>query len=163
MTPLAKGSKLFSMKIILLRHGTRNYGIGDIPLNEEGLQEAEELVTQLLPHDIKAIFSSPKLRCQMTVTPIANRLGLEIQTMEELDQHLPNEEFADYRKRVQVAANKLEDFSQAEGAILACSHSDWLAQAMELVPSDISNPENIFFQCAEFLVFQIKEGQWHKI
>lgn len=151
------------MKIHLLRHGTRNYGIGDIPLNDEGHEEALALASVPALLGVKKIFSSPKKRAQMTVEPLAQSLGLSIEIMNVLDQRQNVESLLEFRQRVQKAINQLEEMAKGHGNILACSHSDWLAESIELIPSNIANPDTIMFQCAEFLTFEVKDGLWRRI
>ena len=61
----------------VVRHakaGSRGHWTGDDrlrPLSKKGVEQAEKLVSILEPFPIKAIFSSPFLRCVQTVEPLA--------------------------------------------------------------------------------------------
>lgn len=163
MTLKAKSSKLKPVKIVLLRHGSRNYGIGDGPLNEDGLQEAKHLASEGALMDVRKILSSPKRRAQMTVTPLSEKLQLAVELAPWLDQRHSHENPREFRSRVQAGLLKLEELARSFSVVLACSHSDWLALAIELIPSDIPMPETFMFQCAEYVVLEERDGIWHRI
>ena len=48
------------------------------PLDEYGLLQADLIADRLDDQPIEFVLSSPALRCQQTVAPLATRLGLEI-------------------------------------------------------------------------------------
>jgi len=73
-------------KVILVRHGKtvwnaegRYQGKMDIPLNEEGREQARRVGEALKDFPIKAVFSSPLSRCRDTAEEIAKHHGLEVQ------------------------------------------------------------------------------------
>lgn len=78
-------------RLVLLRHGQTDWNVAgryqgqtDIPLNAVGIEQARmaaPLVAALRP---TAIFSSPLSRALDTVTPIADRLGLPVDTDDRL-------------------------------------------------------------------------------
>ena len=79
------------MRIILVRHGEtdankqgRFQGASDARLNDTGLSQAKALGRRLASEKIKAVYCSPQTRAQQTATPIAEALGLSIQTLEGL-------------------------------------------------------------------------------
>lgn len=53
----------------------------DRPLNELGQRQAEKLAEQL--GQVDAVFSSPALRCQQSVEPLAKKLGLPVLILPE--------------------------------------------------------------------------------
>ncbi|OBK72197.1 histidine phosphatase family protein [Mycobacterium sp. 1274761.0] len=73
------------MTVILLRHGrsTSNTahtlaGRADgVDLDEKGLEQAKALVDRIGSLPIRAIVRSPLLRCERTVAPLAEALGVE--------------------------------------------------------------------------------------
>lgn len=148
------------MKIILLRHGTRDYGIGDRPLNGEGLEEAHELSKN--PELLQAthLFASPKRRAQMTLEPLSRALGKPITIDENFDQHLSHESEADFSERVKKQLQLVESQIQQGEVYVICSHSDWLALALSHIPTNELHSKDHFFQCAEFASFEIKDGIW---
>jgi 8-oxo-dGTP diphosphatase len=68
----------------VVRHakaGSRGKWTGDDrlrPLSKKGIEQAERLVTILKPFPIRAIFSSPFLRCVQTVEPLAGARNLPV-------------------------------------------------------------------------------------
>ena len=76
-------------KVILVRHGKtvwnaegRYQGKMDIPLNEEGKEQARRVGEELKDFPVKAVFSSPLSRCRDTAEETARHHGLEVQVKE---------------------------------------------------------------------------------
>ncbi len=76
-------------KVILVRHGKtvwnaegRYQGKMDIPLNEEGREQARKVGEALKDFPVKAVYSSPLSRCKDTASEIAKHHGLEVQVKE---------------------------------------------------------------------------------
>ena len=76
-------------KVILVRHGKtvwnaegRYQGKMDIPLNEEGKEQARRAGEALKDFPVKAVFSSPLSRCRDTAQEIAKHHGIEVQVKE---------------------------------------------------------------------------------
>ena len=73
------------MTVILLRHGRSTSNTAHvlagrsegIELDDKGRQQAAELVDRIGDLPIKAVVSSPLVRCRSTVEPLAAALGLE--------------------------------------------------------------------------------------
>ncbi|MDD5095343.1 MAG: histidine phosphatase family protein [Dehalococcoidia bacterium] len=79
------------MRIILLRHGRTEWneqkrfsGRADIPLDETGIEQVKAVAERLASSDAAAIYSSPLRRALMTARPIADRIGLAIQPLDQL-------------------------------------------------------------------------------
>jgi probable phosphomutase (TIGR03848 family) len=80
------------MTVILLRHGmstsnTARTLAGRTPgvdLTARGREQARMVAERLAPLPIEHIVASPLLRCQRTVAPLAQKLGLEPETEERL-------------------------------------------------------------------------------
>lgn len=72
--------------IHLVRHGetdgNQSHFVGrrDLPLNAVGQAQAKALVPELSGRPIRAIVASPLQRAQATAQPLAQRLGLPVQT-----------------------------------------------------------------------------------
>lgn len=113
-----------SASILLLRHGTagdRDEWEGEDrlrPLDERGRREAVELAEMLSPYAIKRIISSRYLRCVQSVEPLSDRLGLEIETAEELAEGAGAEE-----------VRGLMESLSGELAVL-CTHGDIVEEVL---------------------------------
>jgi 8-oxo-dGTP pyrophosphatase MutT (NUDIX family) len=86
--------------VLIVRHGTAGRKVrykGDDrkrPLDKRGRAQAESLVGQLLAFGATTVYSAPRVRCQQTVGPLAEELGVEI-----LDEPtLTEEAFADDKR-----------------------------------------------------------------
>ena len=83
---------------ILLRHaraGERDEWEGDDglrPLDEKGRRQAQRLVEELVPLGVTRIVSSPYVRCTQTVEPLADALGLPIETDDRLAEGAARED-----------------------------------------------------------------------
>jgi len=71
--------------VILLRHGRSTSNTAHVlagrsegvDLDDKGRQQAAELVDRIGELPIRAVVSSPLLRCRRTIEPLANALGIE--------------------------------------------------------------------------------------
>lgn len=142
-----------------MRHGRRPYTIGDVPLNEEGLNQAFELTKDLKILGAKTLLSSPKKRAQMTLEPLSKHLNIPIEVVDLLDQHHSKEDERSFRARVQKIIDSLSE-EKWPSPVLLCSHSDWLSLATQLIPTDELDLDLHMFQCAEYLGFEIVDGIW---
>lgn len=104
------------MKIYSTRHGQTDYnrdeiilGTTDLPLNETGLKQAEELAAEVERlGDVDVIIASPMLRAQTTARAVAERCGLKIVTDERLREWDYGEYEGKSRFTVGFAEGKLE-------------------------------------------------------
>ena len=74
------------MILILVRHGETDWNEGwryqgrsDVPLNDTGQQQAQQVASRLASREITAIFSSPLSRAWKTAQAIAEPHGLSVQ------------------------------------------------------------------------------------
>jgi broad specificity phosphatase PhoE len=73
------------MTILLVRHGettgnaSRIVQRADVPLNERGIRQAEQLARRLFDHGFVHIVCSDLLRARMTAAPLAARSGIAIE------------------------------------------------------------------------------------
>jgi probable phosphoglycerate mutase len=73
------------MSILLVRHGetdgnaARIIQRADVPLNERGVRQAEQLAGRLFAHGFVRIICSDLLRARMTAAPLADRSGIAIE------------------------------------------------------------------------------------
>ena len=73
------------MKLVLIRHGStawnkekRAQGSADIPLDEQGLSDAEKLAERLKKEEWDALYASPLKRARQTADAISKLTDLEI-------------------------------------------------------------------------------------
>jgi 2,3-bisphosphoglycerate-dependent phosphoglycerate mutase len=73
------------MTILLVRHGETDGNAArilqrpDMPLNERGMRQAEQLALRLVAHGFVHILCSDLLRARMTAAPLAARSGIAIE------------------------------------------------------------------------------------
>jgi probable phosphoglycerate mutase len=84
------------MKIVLVRHGRPDEGHAerphDPPLADEGRRQARAVAALLAREGIGRIVTSPLLRARQTAEPLAEHLGIGVETVDgwaEADRHLP--------------------------------------------------------------------------
>jgi 2,3-bisphosphoglycerate-dependent phosphoglycerate mutase len=77
-----------SKALYLVRHCHAVGQRPDAPLSSEGLAQADALADRLAGLGIERIVSSPFLRAIQSVTPLARRLGLAIETDPRLREHV---------------------------------------------------------------------------
>ncbi len=74
------------MRLILVRHGRADEGDpfspNDPPLNADGWRQARAAANLLASESVTRIVASPLRRAQQTATPLTERLGLPIDTVE---------------------------------------------------------------------------------
>ena len=136
--------------------------MGDVPLNEDGLIQAEDLAGIHSLTKVNTILASPKKRAMMTVKPLSQKIGKQIEILEELDQIRSGESESDFRNRVERVLNKVSEEKWPSPTII-CTHSDWLGMASQIIPSDASDLKYHLFQCAEVMEFEIRDGVWIQI
>lgn len=73
------------MTILLVRHGETDGNVArilqrpDVPLNERGMRQSEQLARRLFIHGFARILCSDLLRARMTAAPLAARSGIAIE------------------------------------------------------------------------------------
>jgi probable phosphoglycerate mutase len=81
-----------AMSILLVRHGETGGNAArivqrpDVPLNERGIQQAEQLALRLHALGFEHVLCSDLLRAQMTAAPLARRSGLTIESTSLLQE-----------------------------------------------------------------------------
>lgn len=66
--------------VYVVRHAEKAVAESDPPLSEKGQQRAHTLAQMLQKAELKAIFSTPYQRTQMTAQPLAESVGLTVQS-----------------------------------------------------------------------------------
>jgi len=116
--------------IYLLRHGHAGNKQawdgpdGQRPLSATGRREAAGLVVQLRARPVGAVLSSPALRCQQTVEPLAEQRRLPV----GLDDRL------DVEAEAEQAAALL--FSPDLGDTVLCTHGELIGGLLEVLRND---------------------------
>lgn len=82
-------------KIYLIRHCQAEGQSGNANLTREGVNQAVKLATFLDHENIQYIVSSPFLRAQKTIEPLARHIGLPINTDERLTERVLSNELMD--------------------------------------------------------------------
>jgi 8-oxo-(d)GTP phosphatase len=127
----------FSARVMLVRHGhakTKAEWTGDDalrPLDSIGHQQAMDLVEMLAPIGPGRVLSSPYVRCQQTVEPVAIKLGLIIESS-----------FALVPDAGLKALGLIRDLSSVPSLVapLLCTHGELMASLLsELVSQDDLN------------------------
>ncbi len=122
------------MPLLVVRHahaGRRSAYRGDDrvrPLSPRGRVRAQELVPLLSQYRPRRILSSPYVRCCATVQPLAEALGLPVESVDELAEGHGAE------------AVRLLTTMEGESAVL-CTHGDVATQLLEVLVPDPTAPE----------------------
>src|SRR5258706_5280692 len=96
-------------KFYLIRHGVKEAVMGDPPLSQLGVKQAEFSAKFLKEFNVSSIYSSPLLRTHETAQIVGKELGLEITTDERLIERMnwgskPDESFEDFLKEWEKAS-----------------------------------------------------------
>ncbi len=122
------------MPLLVVRHahaGRRSAYRGDDrvrPLSPRGRARAQELLPLLSEYRPRRILSSPYVRCCATVQPLAEALGLPVESVDELAEGHGAE------------AVRLLSTMQGESAVL-CTHGDVATKLLEVLVPDPSAPD----------------------
>ena len=153
------------MVLILLRHAERFSG-ADPDITDRGKAQALHFCRWLQDRVEQgqkvSLYASNKKRTQQTLAPIATALNLDINVEEDLDELKADENNSTFYARTEQALNRcLEkdcDF------LIACSHIDWLENAVLSLPSDLSAPEQMpLLSPCELHEFHSQNGIWEHI
>ncbi len=172
------------MEFAIIRHGETDWnavgrmqGQRDIPLNANGLRQAEQIAERLREQRWDAIYSSDLLRAAATAERIAERLGIDrivrdVRLRERSFGRIEGTTLADRIQRYgegwmerelgvesdeRLSARALEALEEAmrshpQGRIIIVSHGGWTMQLMErLFPGQYSDkPGNTALSCLRF-------------
>jgi broad specificity phosphatase PhoE len=82
------------VRLVLVRHGQTAWNVGageerfrgrtDLPLDDTGQAQAQAVAERFKQEPVAAIYASPLLRTRQTATPLAERLGLPVQSHDGL-------------------------------------------------------------------------------
>lgn len=129
------------MKLYLFRHAEKASHFHPNPgLSAGGSQQALKLLEKVqnseMPRPTR-LWASPKKRAQESLQPLATFMELPLESLNILDERTHDEDRGAFRARIQKFLNSLE---KAEGVIYICSHSDWIEEALTMIPSEKDLP-----------------------
>jgi 8-oxo-dGTP diphosphatase len=116
--------------VLVVRHGTagrKSRFKGDDtkrPLDKRGLAQAEALVPQLLAFGATAVHAADRLRCQQTVEPLAEELGVTVQN----EPTLTEESYAKSPKR---GRHRMLQIAEEEGTPVVCTQGKVIPDLIE--------------------------------
>lgn len=124
--------------LVLIRHAHRDNSKRDLDngLDEKGREQAKALkkfFSERFSEDDAGkglwLVSSPKLRCQETLQPIAKALDRRVDAHPGLDEQSAKENLRAFEVRIQ---GFLREWMESKVPItLLCSHGDWLPMAVQ--------------------------------
>lgn len=129
------------MKIYLFRHAEKSAHFQPNPgLSERGAAQAlllaEKVGQSELPRPTQ-LWVSPKKRAQQSFAPLAEKIEIPLKIVAELDERTHEENRPQFHERIrQVIATLEKEADQKNQVIYLCSHSDWLEEALALIPAD---------------------------
>jgi 8-oxo-dGTP pyrophosphatase MutT (NUDIX family)/phosphohistidine phosphatase SixA len=116
--------------LVLVRHGRAGdranwRGPDDLrPLDDRGWRQAQRLAQVLPLFGPTALLSVPRTRCEQTMAPLGQRLGLPVTAIPEFGE----EEFAD---DPEAGLSALERFLGGSGVTVVCSQGGAIPAALE--------------------------------
>jgi broad specificity phosphatase PhoE len=132
-------------KLILVRHGMPDEGHllqpHDPPLNRTGENQAAQIAERLAGGGVGRIISSPQTRAQNTAAPLAQKLGLAIETMEglaEVDRHTDR-----YRSPETIRKEnpgRWEEFQQSPARFFGRDDAEFRKQVLQAFAAILAEP-----------------------
>jgi broad specificity phosphatase PhoE len=113
----------------------------DPPLNKTGELQAAQIAERLAGESIGRIFSSPQSRAQNTATPLAQRLGLAIQTLEglaEVDRHTDRYRSPETIRKEQP--ERWEEFQRSPAAFFGLSDGQFRSGVLQAFAAILAEP-----------------------
>ena len=127
-------------EILLIRHGETEWnrrevfrGRADVPLSARGREQARLLGEALKGSGVQAVYTSPLSRARQTAGPLADALGIEVQT----DERLVDMSFGRWESRPRAEVEK-ED---------PALYSAWLTEPQEFRAPDGESLANVVARC----------------
>jgi phosphohistidine phosphatase SixA len=159
------------MKFVLFRHAQKGIlPFEDPELTSSGFEQSSNLLILLKEKALPTpnqIDVSPKRRTSQTLIPIARFVGVTPQVTELLDQRKDEESKNQFRNRVQQYLQQIDSLSKAENqkVTFACTHYDWLEEAMSLINcnKDLTSFEFSHWAPSQHLIFDVENTNWKYI
>jgi broad specificity phosphatase PhoE len=153
------------MKFVLFRHAQKGITPFEDPeLSLKGYEQSGLLVDLIKNKSLPTpttLFVSPKRRTSQTFYPISKHHNLTPQVSDLLDQRRSDENSLQFRQRVQNFLNTLETRTSNE-VVYACTHYDWLEEAMTLIhcDRDLNTFEFAHWAPTQHVVFEVENNVW---
>jgi broad specificity phosphatase PhoE len=153
------------MKFVLFRHAQKGITPFEDPeLSLKGFEQSGGLVDLIKNKSLPAptfLFISPRRRTSQTFYPISKHYSLTPQVSDLLDQRKNEESSLQFRQRVQTFLKELE-LRNSEDTVFACTHYDWLEEAMSLIhcDRDLSTFEFSHWAPTQYVIFEIENNFW---
>lgn len=122
-----------SQIFVFVRHAHRDTSerFLDNGIDDKGKAQVAEVLEKYksegLPRS-KEFWSSPKLRCQETIEPLAKFEKVKVKIVSDLDEQTDKETSKDFKKRIYKF---LDNLKKEKKTIYLCSHGDWLPEALQ--------------------------------
>lgn len=150
------------MKLYLFRHAQKAMDFsGDPDLTPEGHAQASKLLDKVIKNELAVpteLWVSPKKRTRNTFKALSQYFGLELQGHEALYEQQGDENLTQFRARIQhlfefIAERKTDD------VIYACTHYDWVVEAMSVIPcdKDLSGAEFTHWSPCQYIHFDVRK------
>lgn len=116
--------------VLVVRHGTagrKSRFKGDDtkrPLDKRGLAQAEALVPQLLAFGATEVHAADRLRCQQTVEPLAEELGVTVQNEPTLTEEA-------YAKNPKRGRHRVLEIAEGTGTPVICTQGKVIPDLIE--------------------------------
>lgn len=153
------------MKFVLFRHAHKGIlPFEDPELSLQGFEQAHRISDLISKNSLSIptrLFCSPKRRTSQTFYPSAQRLGLKTEVNPDLDQRASQESSIDFKNRVQKFLRQIEKLN-GNLVIFACTHYDWIEEAMALINSDkdLKSFEFSHWSPTQYVEFEIENNLW---
>lgn len=152
------------MTLYVVRHahaGRRSEWTGDDrtrPLSDRGELQAKGIATAIdrdrTPPEAIRILTSPAVRCQQTVRPLANQSGSEAVTETRLFEGAG-------RAEVASLLGDVVELADADSDVVLCSHGDVIPLLLDLLVRAGMEPErNLVWQKASTWIVARDGGSW---
>lgn len=157
------------MKFILFRHAQKGVTPFEDPeLTPKGFEQSAQILNLVKDSKVPAptsLLVSPKRRTSQTLYPLAKEYGLDLNVSHELDLRTGTESLQDFRLRITHFLNSLSENHRQKQIIFACTHYDWIEEAMTLIncDKDLNTFEFSHWAPAQFAAFEVTENTWHFI
>ena len=154
------------MKFILFRHAQKGATPFEDPeLTLKGFEQSVHILNLIKNNTLPIptqLLVSPKRRTSQTLYPVAKEFGLSLTVAEDLDQQTTAEGSPDFRFRVNNFLNSLIEKSNEEHVIFACTHYDWIEEAMTLIncDQDLNTFQFSHWAPAQYVAFEVTESTW---